>query len=128
MDHTQVIEEIEKKLMFSCNIMENEHCLDWLTRKLTEDEAHEQLFYPNVDKFKKIFNHHQFSFNLDKDYYVWRLQKGADKMYCISHSEGTFYEIFYNGGKKRFGNDEKIGESIIAFLDFVLGKLSTETH
>ncbi len=129
MEGHQIIEEIEKRLMFSCNVMENQHCIDWLTDGMTkDDESYEQLFQPNVDQFRELFGQHQFSFQLDKEYFVWRLQKGADKMYCISHEEGTFYEIFYSAGKKKLNDDEKMGSTIIAFLDYVLARLSSTTH
>ena len=113
MGSSNIIEEIEKRLMFSCNVMENEHCINWLTDNITGDnDQHEILFQPNVDNFREIFGQHQFSFKIDKEYFVWRLQKGADKIYCISHEDGTFYEIYYAAGKRKFVDDEKIGKTI----------------
>lgn len=125
----QIIEEIEKRLMFSCNIMENEHCIRWLTGSMLHDEnAQDMLFEPNIEKFQKVFGRHQFSFKLDKEYFVWRLNKGNQKMYCIAHEEGTFYEVYYSASKQRFAADEKAGETIIEFLDYVLLRITSETH
>lgn len=129
MGSNNIIEEIEKRLMFSCNVMENEHCINWLTDNIAdEDNKHEMLFQPNVEIFREIFGQHQFSFKIDKEYFVWRLQKGADKIYCISHPEGTFYEIYYAAGKRRFVDDVEIGKRTIEFLDYVLDRLITMTH
>lgn len=125
----QIIEEIEKRLMFSCNIMENEHCIKWLTGGMQHDEnSQDRLFEPNVDIFQKLFGRHQFSFKLDKEYFVWRLNKGTQKMYCIAHEEGTFYEMYYSSGKQRFVDDEKVGQTIVEFLDFVLDRISAPVH
>lgn len=125
----QIIEEIEKRLMFSCNIMHNEHCINWLTEAMVKgDESQDVLFSPNVESFKKIFGKYQFSFNLDKEYFVWRLSKGNEKMYCIAHEEGTFYQVFYSSGKTRFASDEKMGGTIVEFLDYVLERLTSATH
>lgn len=125
----QIIEEIEKRLMFSRNIMENEHCIEWLTGSLsTEESEQELLFEPNKEKFQRLFGNHQFSFNLDKEYLVWRLNKGSQKMYCIAHQEGTFYQVFYSSGKQKFAEDEYAGKMIIEFLDFVRQRLSSEMH
>jgi len=129
MSGQQIIEEIEKRLMFSCNIMQNEHCINWLTDGMVnDDESQEILFAPNVEKFQKSLGKHQFSFKLDKEYYVWRLSKGSQKMYCIAHEEGTFYQVFYSSGKSRFSADEKMGTTIVEFLDYVLERLTSETH
>lgn len=129
MGGNQIIEEIEKRLMFSCNIMLNEHCINWLTDGMVQgDEAQDVLFDSNVEKFQKIFGKHQFSFNLDKEYFVWRLNKGSEKMYCVAHEEGTFYQVFYSSGKTRFASDEKMGTTIVEFLDYVLERLTNETH
>jgi len=125
----QIIEEIEKRLMFSCNIMLNEHCINWLTGGMVQgDEGQDILFGSNVERFQKIFGKHQFSFNLDKEYFVWRLNKGNEKMYCVAHEEGTFYQVFYSSGKTRFASDEKMGTTIVEFLDYVLERLTNETH
>ncbi len=125
MSGQQIIEEIEKRLMFSCNIMENEHCIRWLTGSMVSgDDQQDCLFEPNIDKFQSLFGRHQFSFKLDKEYFVWRLNKGQQKLYCIAHEEGTFYEMYYTSGKRRFVEDIKAGETIVEFLDYVLKQLA----
>ncbi len=125
----QIISEIEKRLMFSCNIMENEHCIKWLTGGMTGDEdMQDKLFEPNIENFQSLFGRHQFSFKLDKEYFVWRLNKGNQKMYCIAHEEGTFYEVYYSSSRQRFAEDSNAGEMIIEFLDFVLDRLNSTTH
>lgn len=121
----EIISEIEKRLVSSCNIVENNIFRDWFTNKLLiEDNRFEQLFEPNTEHFQKFFGNHQFSFNIDKQYMVWRLLKGPYKLYCISHNSGTFYEIFYSSSKQNFNDDIQMGETIIFFLEFILLKLT----
>ena len=124
MNDDEIINEIEKRLVSSCNIVENNLFRDWFTSNLVaSDNSFEKLFEPNTEHFQKIFGKHQFSFNIDKQYMVWRLLKGPNKLYCISHNGGTFYEIFYASSKKNFNEDIKVGETIISFIEFILLKL-----
>lgn len=125
MENEEIISEIEKRLISSCNIVENNMFRDWFTSNLVGENCDfEKLFEPNAEHFLKIFGKHQFSFTIDKHYMVWRLLKGPYKMYCISHSSGTFYEVFYSSSKNKFNDDVKIGETIISFIEFVLHKLA----
>ena len=125
MENDDIISEIEKRLISSCNIVENSLFRDWYTTKLIHDNGNfEQLFEPNMDNFLEIFGQYQFSFKIEKKYMVWRLLKGPNKMYCICHSGGTFYEVYYSANKSKFNDDEKIGMTIIKFIEFVFQKLS----
>ncbi len=125
MQSEEVIAEIEKRLISACNIVENEVFRDWFTENLTdEDSQFERLFEPNMDTFQKVFGQHQFSFTLDKQYMVWRLLMGQHKLYCISHQGGTFYEVFYSSSRSKFNEDEKIGRTIITFIEFIMQKLT----
>ena len=126
MNDDEIINEIEKRLVSSCNIVENNIFRDWFTSNLAlSDSSIEKLFEPNTENFQKIFGKHQFSFNIDKQYMVWRLLQGPNKLYCISHNGGTFYEIFYASGSSKFNNDIKIGGTIIIFIEFILQKLTS---
>lgn len=129
MHNDEIITEIEKRLVSSCNVVENKLFRGWFTNNLAANSNEfEQLFEPNIENFQEIFGKHQFSFNIDKQYLVWRLIKGPYKMYCISHNSGTFYEVFYSANRQNFNDDIKIGETIIIFLEFVIRKLSPSTH
>lgn len=112
-----IIEEIEKRLKFSRNIVGNEHFLDWFSSTMLDDsEEYERLFQPNIERFKALFGNQDFSFKLDRDYYVWRVETDKNKIYCISHDCGTFYQVFYSGSQQRFTEDQAIGASIVNFL------------
>jgi len=125
MNNDEIVTEIEKRLVSSCNVVENNLFRDWFTCNLAADSNEfERLFEPNIESFQEIFGRHQFSFNIDKQYLVWRLIKGPYKMYCISHNSGTFYEVFYSANRKNFNDDIEIGKTIISFLEFVIRKLS----